>query len=192
MPVAIPRRSGNHFTSVDTGEQRAWLDNLLHGELPSRQTRYKYGLGHAFGRVLKFLDMKPEQKIVPVMVNTYYPPAPSAARCYRFGRELAKIVMGSSSAGRVAFVASGGLSHTKIDESLDHDLIEALESNDAGYLSAMTAETLVSGTSEIRNWIAIAGAAGTAAQMVDYMPCYRNADGVGCAMGFAYWETIAA
>jgi 3-O-methylgallate 3,4-dioxygenase len=171
------------------------VENLMKADFDpawSRETRYKYGLGHAFGRALKFLELKPEQKIVPVMVNTYYPPAPSAERCYRFGRELAKIVLRSSSAGRVAFVASGGLSHTKIDEALDYALIKALESNDTRYLSAMPAETLVSGTSEIRNWIAVAGAAGTAAKMVDYMPCYRNADGVGCAMGFAYWETIAA
>ena len=25
-------------------------------------------------------------------------------------------------------------------------------------------------------------------RVIDYVPCYRNADGVGCAMGFAIWE----
>ena len=158
----------------------------------SRHTRYKYGLGHAFGRVLKFLELAPSQTIVPVMVNTYYPPAPSARRCYQLGRALARIAARSKAASRVAFVASGGLSHTKIDEDVDRAVIQALEGNDAEYLSSMPSETLVSGTSEIRNWIAVAGVAGRAAKMVDYMPCYRNADGVGCAMGFAYWDRAAA
>ena len=47
-----------------------------------------------------------------------------------------------------------------------------------------------SGTSEIRNWIVVAGAmADSDLQMnlVDYVPCYRTEAGNGCAMGFAEW-----
>jgi 3-O-methylgallate 3,4-dioxygenase len=46
------------------------------------------------------------------------------------------------------------------------------------------------GTSEIKNWIILAGAmAGDGLQMnmVDYVPCYRTEAGNGCAMGFAEW-----
>ena len=50
-------------------------------------------------------------------------------------------------------------------------------------------QLLVTGTSEIRNWIVVAGAAGAAGKTVDYAPCYRNDRGVGCAMGFAVWDT---
>ena len=50
------------------------------------------------------------------------------------------------------------------------------------------AADLVEGTSEIRNWIVTAAAADSRGTMVDYYPLYRTATGVGCAMGFAYWD----
>ena len=181
------------------GVNRPLAEELLTGLMDrgfdpswSRETRYEGGLGHAFGRVLNFLMPDPKPAIVPVMINTYYPPTPSAARGYALGRALAEIAAGSAAAGRVVFIGSGGLSHTVIDEALDRAFMAALESNDADYLTAMPRETLVSGTSEILNWIVIAGAAGKAGKMVEYVPCYRTEQGVGCAMGFAYWEGRAA
>ena len=56
---------------------------------------------------------------IPVMVNTYYPPAPSAQRCVHFGRALANVLRRIPGDQRVVVVGSGGLSHTKIDEQLD-------------------------------------------------------------------------
>jgi len=47
-----------------------------------------------------------------------------------------------------------------------------------------------SGTSEIKNWITVAGAmseAGLSMRLVDYVPCYRSEAGTGSAMGFAEW-----
>jgi hypothetical protein len=158
----------------------------------SRETRYHAGLGHAFGRVLNFLMPEADRAIIPVMVNTYYPPAPSAKRCFDFGAALGRLIAASDNAERVVVIASGGLSHTKIDEKLDQDIIAALGACDADYLSDLSDDVLMEGTSEIRNWIAVAGAAGSGGTMVDYVPCYRNADGVGCAMGFAYWDQKAA
>lgn len=167
---------------MDQGFDPAW----------SRQTRYHAGLGHAFGRVLKFLTPDAECAIIPVMVNTYYPPAPSAKRCYQFGAALGRLIAASDNAERVVLIASGGLSHTKIDEKLDQDIIAALATANADYLSGIPDDVLTEGTSEIRNWIAVAGAMGSGGTMVDYVPCYRNADGIGCAMGFAYWDREAA
>ena len=126
------------------------------------------------------------------MRNFYFPPAPSAKRCFDFGAALGRLINASSNAGRVVLIASGGLSHTKIDEKLDQDFMAALAAQDAEYLSGMADEILTTGTSEIRNWISVAGAAGFGGTMVDYVPCYRNADGVGCAMGFAYWDQKSA
>jgi len=85
-------------------------------------------------------------------------------------------------------VASGGLSHVRIDEKLDREFIVALEKFDAAYLAGIPSSVLVEGTSELRNWIITAAAAGTRATMVDYIPCYRTIQGIGCAMGFAYWN----
>ena len=154
----------------------------------SRETRYPAGLGHAFGRVLKFVLPNSDIPIVPIMVNTYYPPAPKAERCFEFGEAMGKIIANSFEDKKIAVVASGGLSHTKIDENLDQEFLTALKTNNSDYLCSMSSEILVSGTSEILNWIVAAGVAGIEGTIVDYAPCYRNADGVGCAMGFAYWE----
>ena len=37
----------------------------------SKQTRYDGGLGHAFARVLKFLNPEANHRVVPIMVKTY-------------------------------------------------------------------------------------------------------------------------
>lgn len=156
----------------------------------SKATRYEGGLGHAFARVLKFLSPEAQCGVVPVMVNTYYPPAPSAQRCLRFGQALAAIIRQFPSEHRVVIAASGGLSHTKIDEALDAKFLDALKSNDTAYMSAMPAAVFREGTSEILNWIVIAGAANRSGTVVDYLPLYRTRTGVGCAMGFAYWDSL--
>lgn len=154
----------------------------------SRKTRYDGGLGHAFARVLKFLSPDASCPVIPVMVNTYYPPAPSAKRCAAFGHALARVLKRLPGEERVVIVGSGGLSHTKIDEKLDQDFMRALEHNDQDYMAAMPAQLLIEGTSEIRNWIVTAAAANRPGKMIEYQPLYRTPTGVGCAMGFAYWD----
>lgn len=158
----------------------------------SKATRYDGGLGHAFARVLKFLSPDAQYHVVPIMVNTYYPPSPSAARCLHFGEALASIIREYPSNARVLIAASGGLSHTKIDETLDAKFLDALKANDTAYMSAMPAEIFREGTSEILNWIVAAGAANSKGTVVDYLPLYRTKTGVGCAMGFAYWAANQA
>lgn len=177
--------------AVDSGLARSLLDGLMEADFDpawSSSTREETGLGHAFGRALDFLMPKEKFPIVPVMVNTYYPPAPSARRCLQFGKAIHAVIEKLPSDARVVLLASGGMSHFVIDESFDAAFIKALETRDEGYLSTIPASTLVAGTSELRNWIIAAGAMQNGARMVDYVPCYRNDKGVGCAMGFAVWE----
>jgi hypothetical protein len=154
----------------------------------SKRTRYDGGLGHAFARVLKFVSPAGDVPVIPVMINTYYPPAPSAQRCAAFGQALARVFRQIPGDERVVIIGSGGLSHTKIDEQLDQSFIRALESSDLAYMAAMPADKLVEGTSEIRNWIVTAAAANRPGKMIEYIPLYRTSTGVGCAMGFAYWD----
>ena len=154
----------------------------------SKTTRYDGGLGHAFARVLKFLKPKADGRVIPVMVNTYYPPAPSAKRCLQFGEALASIISQYPSQDRVVIAASGGLSHTKIDEALDEKFLTALQANDTAYMSAMPSSVFREGTSEILNWIVIAGVANRRGHVIEYSPLYRTKTGVGCAVGFAYWD----
>jgi len=186
-----PKSENRTKYRVDAKLARALLNGLMdEGFDPaySRKTRYDGGLGHAFARVLKFITPDGNRLVIPLMVNTYYPPAPSAKRCAAFGQALARVLLRLPGGERVVIIGSGGLSHTKINEKLDQDFIQALEHNDLSYMAAMPADELVEGTSEIRNWIVTAAAADRRGQMIEYQPLYRTTTGVGCAMGFAYWR----
>ncbi|HKY08289.1 MAG TPA: hypothetical protein VJQ55_08610 [Candidatus Binatia bacterium] len=186
-----PKSENRTTYRVHSSMAKALIDGLMdEGFDPaySRKTRYDGGLGHAFARVLKFLIPDAGCAVIPIMVNTYYPPAPSAKRCASFGLALARVLKQFPGNERVIIVGSGGLSHTKIDEKLDQDFINSLEKNDLDFMAAMPADKLVEGTSEIRNWIVTAAAAGRPGRMIEYQPLYRTTTGVGCAMGFAHWD----
>jgi hypothetical protein len=176
---------------IDSELAKGLLDDLMgNGFDPaySKTTRYDGGLGHAFARVLKFLLPDASCRVVPIMVNTYFPPAPSAKRCVQFGRALAAAIRRNPGTQRVVVVGSGGLSHTKIDERLDAEFLSFVRSNDLASMTAMPAALFVEGTSEILNWIATAAAADNPGEIIEYQPLYRSKTGVGCAMGFAYWD----
>ena len=59
---------------------------------------------------------------------------------------------------RIGILASGGLSHVTIDEELDRGILDALVRKDLGALRALPVNKLNSGSSEIRNWLVVAGA----------------------------------
>ncbi len=148
------------------------------------------GMGHAFSFIYgRILCGKP-LPTVPIMLNTYYPPnQPTPKRCYALGQAVRRAVESWPSDKRVAVIASGGLSHFVIDEDLDQQIITALQHKDATTLTTLPRARLNSGNSEIRNWIAMAGAVEHLdMQLVDYVPCYRSPAGTGCAMGFAQWQ----
>lgn len=145
------------------------------------------GEGHAYGFVHRRLMTKHQAPIVPVVLNTYYPPnQPSPSRCYALGRALADAVRTWPEDIKVAFVASGGLSHFTVNTELDHVVMDAFLSGDGDALGAIPRRQLNSGNSEIRNWIAVAGASeGLTPEWHNYIPCYRTPAGTGCGMGFA-------
>lgn len=147
---------------------------------------------HAYGFIYRRIMNDRVIPNVPVFINTFYPPnQPSLKRCYNFGKALGRAIAGWSSDKSVALFASGGLSHFVIEQDLDDLVLEAMKKNDEPALLSLPQERFQSGTSEIRNWIALAGAlAGSnlAMQLVDYVPCYRSEAGTGNAMGFAYWK----
>ncbi|MPZ16103.1 MAG: hypothetical protein GEU73_17070 [Chloroflexi bacterium] len=154
----------------------------------ARETRYAAGLGHAFARVLKHLTPSAQYPILPIMVNTYYPPGPSAARCAQFGRALAQAIERFPGGRRVMVVGSGGLSHTDIDVDLDTDFVRALEQNDVAFMEEIPEDKLVGGTSEIKCWIVTASAADRPVSQVTYEPIPRAPWGAGVGMGFAAWN----
>jgi 3-O-methylgallate 3,4-dioxygenase len=82
-----------------------------------------------------------------------------------------------------------------IDESIDQTFIEAMRTRRIDDLAALGEQTFQSGTSEIKNWVPVAGAMaelGFDFTLVDYVPCYRSIAGTGNAMGFVYWKPPAA
>jgi 3-O-methylgallate 3,4-dioxygenase len=126
---------------------------------------------------------------VPVFINTFYPPnQPSLRRCYKFGKALGQAIQSWDSDKRVAVIASGGLSHFVIEEELDQQVLSAMKDKDDHRLTNLPVEQFNAGSSEMRNWIALAGALDHTRldmSLVDYVPCYRSAAGTGNAMGFA-------
>jgi hypothetical protein len=146
--------------------------------------------GHAWNFVHQRLMGDRVIPIVPVMLNTYYPPnQPTPKRCYELGRALRQAIGAWPGGQRVGIVASGGLSHFVVDESLDRQVLELLAKKDVARLTALPPSQLESGNSEIRNWIAAAGATEHLAMtLVDYQPCYRSEAGTGIGTAFAVWQ----
>lgn len=148
------------------------------------------GFGHAYGFIINRLLGEALVPVVPVLLNTYFPPnQPTPARCYDFGAALAAAVAAAPGDQRVVLVASGGLSHFVIDETLDRGVLQAITDHDAETLRSVPIDLLNAGSSEIRNWIAVAGAMGDREVLwSEYAPCYRTDAGTGCAMGFLRWR----
>lgn len=147
------------------------------------------GEGHAFGFVHRGMMRGNPIPVVPLVLNTYFPPnQPTPKRCYDLGRAVARAVADWPEDKRVGVVASGGLSHFTVDEELDRGILDAIARKDAEALRAVPRNKLNSGNSEIRNWIAMAGAAEALDQQwADYVPCYRSPAGTGCGMAFGLW-----
>ncbi|HLY65375.1 MAG TPA: protocatechuate 3,4-dioxygenase [Chloroflexota bacterium] len=147
---------------------------------------------HAYGFVYRRIMDDKVIPNVPIFINTFYPPnQPTLHRTYEFGKAIGDAIRSWQSDARVAVIASGGLTHFVIEEDLDHIVLEAMQKHDDRTLARLPEERFNSGTSEIRNWIALAGAiAGQPLDMklVDYVPCYRSEAGTGNAMGFAFWR----
>jgi Catalytic LigB subunit of aromatic ring-opening dioxygenase len=155
-----------------------------------RRLAKEHGEGHAFGFVHRRMMHDRVIPVLPVALNTYFPPnQPRPRRCYALGQAIRAAVASAPGNARVGILASGGLSHFTVDEELDHGVLKACKNNDGEALASIPAEKLNSGSSEIRNWIAIAGAAAHLTNVwQEYIPCYRSAAGTGCGMGFALWK----
>jgi hypothetical protein len=147
------------------------------------------GEGHAIGFVHKRI-MREIVPIVPVCINTYYPPnQPTPRRCYRLGQAIRTAVEAYPGDARVGIIGSGGLSHFVVDEGFDRGFIDMLRRKDAAAIQALPRDKLNSGSSEIRNWICAAGAVEhLSLEWSLYEPGYRTPAGTGTGLGFAFWS----
>jgi hypothetical protein len=152
-------------------------------------------IGHAVGFIYRRILKDRPVPVVPILLNTYFEPnQPSAKRCYQFGQSIGRAIAGWNGANadkRVAICASGGISHFVIDEDFDLRMLGAMKLRDTKTIFAEPANMFRSGTSETKNWIAVAGILSEtelAMNLIDYVPSYRSEGGTGCGMAFATWE----
>jgi OH-DDVA oxygenase len=160
--------------------------------LPRLEGHWHSGIGHAFGFVYRQIMRDQVVPHVPFITNTFFPPnQPTARRCFEMGRTVGRAIKAWNSDARVAIFGSGGMSHFVIDEAFDQQIFDALAARDANTLCSIGENWLQSGSSELKNWIAAAGAlfeTELSGDIVDYQPCYRSEAGTGTANGFVYWN----
>jgi Catalytic LigB subunit of aromatic ring-opening dioxygenase len=207
LPVVT--HTGRNPAAWKTAEERGWAetapeydarpalaDHLIRSLVDAEfdiarcnKLRLEIGVGHAFSFLYRRILPGGKLPMVPVMVNTYYPPnQPTPKRCYALGQAVRKAIESWDSDQRVVIMASGGLSHVVIDEEIDEMTIDGLRSKKPEVLWRLPRERLWGGTSEILNWVALAGAMEDRdMKYLEYVTTYRSPAATGCGMGFAYW-----
>jgi hypothetical protein len=153
------------------------------------------GVGHAVGFVYRRIVKDRPVPVLPILLNTYFPPnRPTAKRCYQFGQSIGRAIAGWNGANankRVAICASGGISHFVVDEDFDNRMLTAIKERDTNTIFAEPENMFLSGTSETKNWITVAGILSETKlrmNLIDYVPSCRSEAGTGCGMAFATWE----
>lgn len=151
-------------------------DPLLARELIDHLYQLGFDPAHSIDLRLDHGTMLPLQQmrlsddigVVPLIINTLFPPLPTLERCRAFG-EAIRHALGKSRLGRrVALLATGGISHTvgapgmeRNAPGFDREFLDALCGGDlprACSLSDDMIDAAGNGTHEIRNWIITAAA----------------------------------
>lgn len=145
---------------------------------------------HSFGYVYHRMLKKKVFPVIPVSINSYYPPNQiTPRRAFELGQALRASIEAWPEDLRVATLATGGLSHFVVDEEFDRAFLEIMRNGTVEDHAQLPREKLQSGNSELRCWSVLAGTVeGKEMTLVDYVPCYRSQAGTGCGMAFAYWE----
>jgi len=146
--------------------------------------------GHAYSFVHHRYIHEAPVPIVPIFLNTYNPPnQPTPLRCVALGRAITKVVASFPAELRVGIMASGGMSHFRVEEDLDRSIFDAIKRKDLDFLGSLKPYRLLAGSSEIRNWIvAAAAAAHLVLSWQAYIPAYRTLALSGTGLGFARWS----
>src|SRR5579863_1840758 len=142
-------------------------------------------LGHAFAAVYEWVIEGRKIPVVPIFVNTYLPPLPTARRCQQLGAALRDIIANSDR--RVAIIASGGMSHYPgtwkyPQPAFDFDwwAIAHLERGNMDALLNLTSEQLDEvGNTELLPWMVMFGAIGPQpGELLSYQPTWHHGHAV--------------
>lgn len=126
-------------------------------------------LDHGTTLPLQQLKIAADVRIVPVIINTLFPPLPTLQRCKELGAAIAEALRRIGFERRVGILATGGISHAVGEPGMDcnnpqfdTEFIGALVAGDLDKACAYPDSVLDAqgnGTHEIRSWIAAAAAA---------------------------------
>ena len=123
-------------------------------------------LGHSFAALFEWIREDRDIPVIPIFVNTYLPPLPTARRCAALGKAIADIV--AARPENVALIASGGMSHypgtTRYYQpayDFDHWCIKELENGHSDSFLNLSVEQLDEvGNTEMLPWAPVLGAIG--------------------------------
>jgi|SRR5579871_1874576 len=142
-------------------------------------------LGHAFAAVYEWVIEKQPIPVVPLFVNTYLPPLPSARRCAQLGAAIRRII--DTTDLKVAIIASGGMSHypgtwkyPQPAYDFDSWAIAHMERGSFDPLIALTNSQLDQvGNTEFLPWIVLFGALGSErGELLTYQPTWHHGHAV--------------
>ena len=142
-------------------------------------------LGHSFAAVYEWVIEGRAIPVVPIFVNTYLPPLPTAKRCAQLGAAIKDAV--TASPYKVAIIASGGMSHYPgawkyPQPAFDFDwwAIAQMERGNNDALLKLTSEELDEvGNTEMLPWMVMFGAIGNLpGELVTYQPTWHHGHAV--------------
>ena len=157
MPTEYPLHEALANAILEQGME-AGFDLALSWEAP---------VDHAFlSPVNTMHGTRPIPPLVPIFVNAFVAPQPTARRCFAFGQHIARVV--AKSPWNVGIIATGGLSHFpelslprvgETDTVFDRKLIHWMEAGEHAPLQELTADELhKTGGHEFLNWMVLLGA----------------------------------
>src|SRR5438067_10467315 len=167
MPISYPLHEALANAILEQGTA-AGFDLALSWEAP---------VDHAFlAPVNTMHGTRPIPPAVPIWINCFVAPQPTARRCFAFGRHIARVV--AASPWTVGIIATGGLSHFpelslprvgETDTVFDRKLIHWMETGEHEPLLALSADELhKTGEHEFLNWLVLLGAVTPARADVRY------------------------
>ena len=167
MPVTYPLHEDLANAILEEGV-RSGFDLALSWEAP---------VDHAFlSPVNTMHGGRPIPPLVPIWVNCFVAPRPTARRCFAFGQHIARVV--ARSPWNVGIIATGGLSHFpelslprvgETDTVFDRKLIHFMETGEHEPLQELGADELhKTGSHEFLNWMVLIGAVTPARADVRY------------------------
>ena len=161
-----------------------WYLDFQRNTKPRRQ-----GMAHAFSfPVCRWFGGK-RPPMVPITINTCYPPNwISPRRAYALGPRRPRV---DRSLGQRR---ARGHRHLRRPEPLHggrgdrSPALKGLTTADGEILSTLPRYKLQSATTEILNWVAASGAMGeTPMELITYQPGYRSPAGTGCGCAVGRW-----